>query len=263
MVFSPEKGRQELVVLGTTDLSSYSPATGERLWWMPLGSMGAIASPQAYGDRILSVTAGTGQPWMEKFDAALAKYDSDKDGFISKEEFRALKDFFEHFGWMDANGDDRVNEEEWDAVRNYGMGEFGAISVKPMAAQGKLEPGAVAWRFKKNLPYIPSGLLYENVFYLLKDGGIVTSLDPGTGAVAKEGRLKEALGEYFASPVAADGKLYMINGEGKAVVVKAGPQWEVLTASELGDEVYATPALASGRVYVRTRGAVYCFGSKR
>jgi hypothetical protein len=77
----------------------------------------------------------------------------------------------------------------------------------------------------------------------------------------KEGRSGEALGEYFASPVAADDKVFLASGEGKVTVLKAAGQWEVLRVNGLGEEIRATPALSQGRVYVRTRGFLYCFAT--
>jgi len=119
----------------------------------------------------------------------------------------------------------------------------------------------VQWRFQKNVPYIPTPLLYQGVFYMVKTGGIVTTLDPASGKLLKEGRATGALGEYNASPVAADGKVYVASQEGKVTVLKAGAQWEILATNDLGAEINATPALANGRVYVRTRDSVYSFGS--
>ena len=57
--------------------------------------------------------------------------------------------------------------------------------------------------------------------------------------------------------------MFLANTEGKITVLKAGAQWEVLAVNEIGDEVNATPALSNGRVYVRTHGALYCFGTPR
>ncbi len=86
---------------------------------------------------------------------------------------------------------------------------------------------------------------------------------PRLAALLKQGRSPGALGEYYASPVAADGKVFLANTEGKITVLKAGKEWEVLAVNELGDEVNATPALSEGRLYVRTRGALYCFSASR
>jgi outer membrane protein assembly factor BamB len=82
-----------------------------------------------------------------------------------------------------------------------------------------------------------------------------------SGEVKKQGRLRGAIDNYFASPVAGDGKVYIVSRTGKAVVLEAGGEQEILSVNDLDDEVYATPALAARRIYVRTRGALYCFGS--
>ena len=62
--------------------------------------------------------------------------------------------------------------------------------------------------------------------------------------------------------MAADGKVFLANTEGKVTVLKAGAKWEVLAVNDLGEEIHATPALSGGRIYLRTRSAVYSFGSK-
>ena len=142
-----------------------------------------------------------------------------------------------------------------------GYGGRGVVAVTPGAAQGQLPATAVRWRVQKNVPYIPAPLLYQGVYYLVKTGGIVTTLDPSTGSLLKEGRATGALGEYYASPVAADGRVYVANLEGKVTVLKSGGQWEILAQNDLREEISATPALANGRIYVRTRGAVYCFAT--
>jgi outer membrane protein assembly factor BamB len=61
--------------------------------------------------------------------------------------------------------------------------------------------------------------------------------------------------------VAADNKLFLANTDGKLTVLKAGAEWEVLGVNDLGDEIHATPALSGGRIYVRTRSFLYCFGA--
>jgi outer membrane protein assembly factor BamB len=118
------------------------------------------------------------------------------------------------------------------------------------------------WRITKSLPDVPSPLLYQDVLYLLKDGGILTSVDPETGDVLRRERLAGAEGRYFASPVAGDGKVFAVSEAGKIAVVKAGREWELLAANDLGEECYATPALAEKRILVRTKHALWAFGGK-
>jgi outer membrane protein assembly factor BamB len=105
-------------------------------------------------------------------------------------------------------------------------------------------------------------LVYRGVLYQIKSGGILTALNPENGEVWKVGRSKEAIDDYFASPVAADGKVYLLSHSGKMTVVNAGPQWEVLAVNDLKEESQATPALAFGHIYVRTSKALYSFGAR-
>ena len=264
MVFRPTgvTGAAELIVLGTTRLEAYALETGEPRWWVPIGSNGSMGTAVASGDTIFISTSGSTEPSLPPFDTYLQKLDTNKDRRLSPPELAADKELGEHFGWIDIDGDNVITEAEWNATANLGVGESGAIAVRPAAGKGKLDASAVLWRFQKNLPYIPAPLIYQGVVYLVKTGGIVTSLDPATGRPLKVGRSPEALGEYYASPVAADGKIFLANVEGKITVLKASAQWEVLGVNDLGEEIHATPALSGGRVFVRTRGAVYCFGAR-
>lgn len=266
MVFRPEPssaGRAELIVLGSTRLDAYDLASGAQRWWLPVASGGSMGTPLANGDTLMISTLGSNEPSMPTFAAMLSKYDKDKDERLSFEEFRGDPDLGEHFGWVDENSDKFIVVEEWNKTRSFDVGEWGAIAIRPGNARGQLGSSAVRWRFQKNIPYISAPLLYQGVYYIVKTGGIITSLDPATGRMLKQGRSPGALGEYYASPVAADGKVFLASTEGKITVLKAGGEWEVLAVNELGDEVGATPALSNGRIYVRTRSALYCFSASR
>lgn len=93
----------------------------------------------------------------------------------------------------------------------------------------------------------------------MRNGGILTSYDAETGSILKTGRLESALGAYSASPVAAEGRIYLASEDGQVTIVTAGRDWTVLGSSDLGEPVFATPALLAGRVYVRTASALYAF----
>ena len=264
IVFQPTTDARdtEIVVLGSRRLEAYTRETGEPRWWMPLGSSGSMGTPVVRGDTLFVSTLGSAEPALPAFDGYLQRLDTNKDRRLSAREFREDKELGEHFGWIDGDGDDFITEKEWDLTRDLAVGDYGTIAVRPAGARGKLASSAILWRFQKNLPYIPAPLLYRDVLYLVKTGGIITSLDPATGQPLKQGRSLDALGEYYASPVAADGKVYLANVEGKITVLKASAEWEVLGVNDLGDEIHSTPALSGGRIFVRTRDAVYCFGAR-
>lgn len=260
MVFRPHAASPELVVLGSTHVDGYDLATGASRWWKRVASNGGLGTPVATADTVFVTTLAGSEPWMPTFGAVIEKYDGDKDGRLAQAEFRGDPDLGEHFGWIDDNGDGAVDRAEWDAARQMGVGDFGALAIRPGGARGELPPAAVRWRFQKNLPFVPAPLLYGDVLFMVRSGGIITSLDAATGQLLKEGRARGALGEYYASPIAADGKVFLASVEGTITVLKAGGQWDVLGTNDLGEEIQATPALGGGRIYVRTDGAVYCFG---
>ena len=121
--------------------------------------------------------------------------------------------------------------------------------------------GAVKWRYQRPVPQVPSTLLYQGVLFMVNDSGILIAFDPATGAVLKQGRLMGAMDKYFASPVGADGKVFLVSQDGTVSVVDAKGTWEIVSVSALDDEVYATPAIADGRIYIRTKAALYAFAA--
>jgi outer membrane protein assembly factor BamB len=162
---------------------------------------------------------------------------------------------------MDPDNDGIVTETEWNFYRARRSARNALVAVRH-GGRGDLTSTNVAWSMRKFLPNVTSPLYYEGVLYLVKEGGILTGIDPGNGAILKQGRLTGALGQYWASPVAGDGKIYAISEDGKVTVIKAGPQWELLALNDLNDTVFATPAIVEDRIYVRTQSALYCFANR-
>ena len=160
----------------------------------------------------------------------------------------------------DANSDDYVDRAEYDFVRNSTTSGHGLTAVR-LSGRGDLTSSNVLWTVKKSYPSIPAPLIYRGVMYLMKEGGIVSSLDPASGQILKQGRTPDALEDYSASPVAADGKIFLVSASGKVTVLKADAQWEILAMNDLDEEVWATPAIAGGNLYIRTRNALYSFGA--
>ena len=258
IVYSPGNASKQIIVASSNRLDSYYLATGERRWWFPVACDGAMGSPVLDGDTLYFHANGHDQPMLPTFESLLGSYDADKDGRVSRAEFQRFEMFAEHFGWVDDNGDGFIDGKEWSAARNFGSGDNGLLALS-LGAQGELPPRALRWRLKRSIPYIPAPVLYKGVLFMVKTGGVVTSVDPLTGKIAKEGRATGALGDYVAQPVAADGKIFLASESGQMAVLKAAAEWEVLAVNDLGDEIFATPAIAGGSLYVRTRASIYCF----
>jgi outer membrane protein assembly factor BamB len=160
------------------------------------------------------------------------------------------------------NGDGVATEDEWNHAFGPDVPGGGLVRTR-LNGQGDISQTHVAWRFTKGIPYVTGALLYDGVLYVIRNGGILYTFNPDTGKLLGEARLKNAIGDYYASPVAGDGKIYFINHDGKVTAIRAGVKWETLASGDLAEEVIATPAIADKRIYVRTEGTLYCFGEKK
>ena len=269
IIYQPRQGPKQIVIPESFQLSAYSVENGKRVWWVR-GLACEMKSIASHDDEYLYIN-GWGFPQNQPgqqvntipFEEALPRYDKNGDKQIAKTEIsgadpmdKMLGAAFEAF---DLNRDDKLDDKDWEVFRAMMASENGLLAIK-LGGQGDQTANAIRWRYQKPVPQVPSTLLYKGVLYMINDSGILLSFDPATGKVLKQGRLHGAIDKYFASPVAADDKVYLI-GEGGAVsVLKAAGEWEVLAVNELDDECFATPAIADGRIYIRTRSALYCFG---
>lgn len=252
----------EIVVSGTGELVGYDCRSGDRLWWVTGLPYQPKASPVVarLGAEDLVIfqaqSIGNFEELLPAWPQALEKYDKDGDGRLGPAEAGG--------GQGDSDGDGFVSEGEYAELRGIARAPHTLLAVRP-GQRGDVST-TVLWRSERGIPEVPTPIVYQDALYLLRNGGIFSSLDPRTGEVLKRGRLEGALGTYYASPVASGGRLYLASQDGHIVVVKAGPDWEVESVGDLGEPVFATPAIAEGRLYVRTPSAMYCFareGSRR
>lgn len=133
-------------------------------------------------------------------------------------------------------------------------GDFCAL--RPVA--GKETP-EVVWRNSKLRTTYSSGLVYDGKLYVIASPGMMNCVDAVTGKTLWQERLK---GNYSSSPIGADGKVYTVNEEGTAIVLKAGDKPQILGTSKFGEPIFATPAIADGRIYFRSDKHLFCIGEK-
>lgn len=260
IVHAPEGESALVVTVSSMFVDAYSVDSGEHEWWLRGVGYAPVSGPVIH-DGTLYVNAPDQTEFaIPAFPAQREGYDKDGDGRLSREEVKADELLRDHFGWLDPNSNDYIEEKEyqaaWEAAETQ---DFGVIAVR-LGGSGDVTNSHIAWRYKKSIPYAPTHVLYDNVLYLVRNGGIVTALDPSTGELHKRGRARGALESYYASPVAADGKVFLTSEAGKVTVLKAGTEWEILALNDLGEDVVATPILADGKIYLRTRERLYCFG---
>jgi len=136
------------------------------------------------------------------------------------------------------------------------------MAVRPAGAKGDLTEKHVLWSYDRSVPQVSSPLLYKGILYTVKDGGVLTALDPEKGVVLKQARVRGAIDAYYASPVAANDKLILVSEAGKVSVVSAaGADWDTLSVVDMDEPCYATPAISGGKIYLRTKTSLYCFGN--
>jgi outer membrane protein assembly factor BamB len=275
IIYQPKQGPKQIVIPESFQLSAYSAEDGKRVWWVRglACEMKSIASSDGEYLYINGWGFPTNQPGQQvktiSWEEALPRYDKNGDRQIAKTEIpsteateqmdKILSAAFEAF---DMDRDEKLNTKDWEVFRAMMASENGLLAIKMGGdgGGGDQTSTAIRWRYQKPVPQVPSTLLYKGVLYMINDSGILISFDPATGQVIKQGRLHGAIDKYFSSPVAADDKVFLIGQGGQVSVLKAAGEWQALKVNELDDECFATPAIADGRIYVRTRSALYCFG---
>jgi outer membrane protein assembly factor BamB len=142
------------------------------------------------------------------------------------------------------------------AMYAFRPGAVGDISLK----SGEDKNAFLAWTTSKGSPYTPTPIIYGDLFYVLADNGVLSAYDAKTGENIYQQRLPTS---FSASPVAANGKLYLSSEDGDVFVVKAGRQYELLSRNVMSQPLMATPALTEGMLIVRGENAIYALGERR
>ncbi len=264
IVYQPANGEAQLLIPGSFFLTAYSSKTGQKIWWVSGLAFEMKATPVIGSDTVFIHGTSTSQfkdsfnNSIPDFDSLLPKHDLDGDRRFSREEIpddlarRWIK-------LMDLDGDNLLNAAEW-AYYQAARKTKGGLWAYRLGGRNDMTAANMLWHYDRAVPQLPSPLLYRNVLYMVNDGGIVTSLDPATGQSLAQRRMEGAMDHFYASPVAADNKIFLVSESGKVAVMKADSSLEILAVNELDDLCYATPAIDGTRIYIRTRGALYAFG---
>ncbi len=117
-------------------------------------------------------------------------------------------------------------------------------------ADNEISNDSVAWSKRRGGAVIPTPIVYGDLLYVLRSGGILAAYQAETGERIYQSRITRGR-NYSASPVAADGKIYFANEDGEVIVVKAGPEFERLAVNQMGEPIMATPAIAHGMMIFR------------
>jgi outer membrane protein assembly factor BamB len=264
VVYSPEGGETQILVPGSFLLISYSVKTGERLWWTG-GLSVEMKSTPVIRNGVLFINGYASplnqpenQVKIPTFEQALEKFDSDKNGELSQEEL-PTESPYNFFDFMDLKQDGHLDRTDWNFFEAFLASLNGMLAIR-LGGQGDMTEKNTLWTFRRRVPQLPSPLVYKNILFMVNDTGFITSFHPENGEVINQGRLREAGSKFFASPVAADDKIFVTSLRGKVSVLMPDGSNEIIAVNDLKEECYATPAFGKGRIYIRTLNTLYCFG---
>jgi outer membrane protein assembly factor BamB len=162
---------------------------------------------------------------------------------------------------VDFNKDKALSKSEWEGMLSFMEKNSDVVVAVRPGGKGDCTKSHVAWTASRGIAEMPSPLFYRGRLYIVRDGGMVTSYEPETGKIIMDRQRLGVLGQYVASPVAADGRIYAASETGTVVVFRAGDSLEVLARNELGEGIRATPAITANKLYVRTLDHLWAFGN--
>ena len=289
IIWKHDKG-SELIVLGNEKVRSYNPETGSENWYAGGFSRETIAVPVVGNNHVFVSSAQLGGVPDKQIDPApfwkaLIKFDKNNDGKISRDE---MTDNFTYplrpelplghpgFGipmpdnpqrkeeringilrWVDKNGDKAWTKEEFINHMSFRRGRPILLAIKP-GGEGNIEKTHVSWELNKSIPEIPSPLFYRDIVYLVRNGGILAAIDSETGEQLYRERVTGS-GQYSASPISANGHIFLVSNRGQVSTIKPGRKFEQIHSYEIGESVFVTPAIDSNTIYFRGQKKLWAF----
>jgi outer membrane protein assembly factor BamB len=276
---TPVIWKDEVVMHLGGEIAGYALKDGAKKWWLPLATEGT-STPVIVGDTAYVGASGSEPELRDSipdYATLLRKYDKNSDGQVDTEEFPsdlagrrridagttpgAVVTFKQFIAFIDSNKDSKVDKAEWDGI--VGMITkpsplpLGTLAIH-LGGEKQLGSSSIVWSEPRAVPEVPMALVYKDRVYTISNGGIASAYDAKTGKVLFRGRVG-AGGLYYASPIAAGDRIYFASDDGVVTVITAGDKLEVLANNDLGEPIFATPAVVNGYLYVRTTAHLYAF----
>lgn len=282
---------EELVVLGHGRMDGYDPTNGKGKWFANGFSRETIAVPIASKDLVFGSSSRRGGDGDIDTDPgpfwkSILPFDKNKNGKIERAEMKPPFTFpfrpelppgHPGFGfpmpadpgkreervdwilsWFDKNKDRAWSEEEFMKGFKNKPGKPLLMAVRP-GGSGDVTESRTAWSLNRNIPEIPSPLLHEGIIYLVRAGGVLAAVDSSNGKTIYRERVKGLGGQCTASPVHANGHLYLVASHGALAVVKTGREFQTVHSHDLGESSETTPAIDPDSIYLRTEKSLICF----
>ncbi len=271
-----------VVVHRSGQVVAYNLADGQLQWTVSVSTTGC-ASPVLAEDAVYVAAwnnFGEEDQMVElpSFNELKEKYDADEDGLIDRDELPEDFAITQRpeldknlggnigiglvFSSIDIGKDNAISRLEWwgsrlifkQIVKSM---KHGLVAIR-LGGSGDVSKSHLLWRAEKNVPEVPSPLVHDGRLYALRNGGVLSCFAADSGELLYRKRLG-AGGGYFSSPLAVDGKILAASGEGVITLIQAGDEFQVLAKNDLGEPIFATPAVVEDTLYVRTLEGMYAF----
>jgi outer membrane protein assembly factor BamB len=280
----------ELIVLGNGRVSGYNMESGIQKWFVPGFSRETISTPVA-GEDVLFVSSsklgGGADIQLDPipFWKAVIRFDKNKDGKLERKEMtghftfpirpelplghpgygiplpndnkRRQERLDSMFRGIDRNRDNFWTKEEFIENMRVGRGKPLLIAITP-GGQGDISKTHLKWELNRSIPEIPSPLLYNNHIYMVRNGGLLAAVNATNGKLIYRERLN-APGHFSASPIGANGYIYLSSNRGVITVVKANRQFNISHQYDIKSPIHATPAIDKDSLYIRTENSLLAF----
>lgn len=270
----------QLIIHTARSVQGIELSSGKQRWVTKCATTATSTPVLAGSEVVVAAWNKMGEPALRpdvpSFERVINERDKDNDKMLSRDEWPKLWLFHRpqgveapmnggllKFDWADANGDKEITASEWPQLRRkvedirsrYKTHGMLAIQINSAGYVAEDELRTLSTR---GIPEVPSPLCHQGFVYFVKNGGLVTCLNLKTGERVYQERTK-CRGTHYASPLIAGGKLYTFSGEGRVAVLTLGPNPKLLSTNDMGDQVYATPAIVDGAIYVRTHSTLFAF----
>ncbi len=267
-VICEANGRTDIVVAGSGKLKGYDPETGKERWTCNTVLRTIMTSPVVRDGVIyLSLQSYGDEKRTLKF-ALLEWLDTNQDGKLARDE--VPREFWKRFDASDKNHDGVIEGDELDTAFQSSenmVGGGATIQAVRGGGEGDVTKTHVLWNnlYKVKAPpsNLTSPLVVGNQLFIVKRGGLSSSFDTATGKSHWELARIKNIGDYYASPVAGDGKIYVVGENGFVMVLSQGPTLNVLAKNDMGESCIASPAIADGRIFIRTRENLFCISDEK
>lgn len=257
-------GRDDIVIAGSGKMKGYDPATGKERWTCNTLVRTIMTTPVVKDGVIYVAVQSYGDSSRTLKYALLEWMDTNQDGKLSKLE--VSPEFRSKFDDSDKDNDGFLAGDELDTAfqsRSNQVGGGNIIQAIQGGGNGDVTKTHLLWNVTKPLPSnLSSPLVTSNRLFVVKAGGLSSNIDTVSGTLNWERERINNFGDQYASPIAADGKIFVAGRNGFVTVLADSADLDIISKNDMGGEIIATPAIANDRLYVRTREKLFCIGVK-